>query len=326
MKSFEQENPAIHPAGRGEQFSDYTGQQSILGKHIRFQDWLLRGLLRPAWVALCGALASGGLVWATEPLLQLALLVFLVDVVWGGLWLALVETDWATPLRRWQDWDHGSPVRFLPYTLSKGPAGRLAQTCGHLHSWWDDLLQPTLGPTLIGLALLLPLALVIAGILGSRPLMLTLIAITSLQLIIAWSGGDARAVPVPQALFEIALPWLAGHALFAQYTIPSTLLAFSYALACAGALRLAQGRPGLARWNLGQIVAVIVLVASRQPVAAGVAGLLFIGQGFAQPRLFVVETGEIETVAVAPFLRFTQFWLMLAMLVAAWGCRLGIGG
>ncbi len=322
MKSFEQEHPAIHPAGRGEQHSDYTGQQSVLGKPLRFQVWLRRGLLRPAWVALCGALASGGLVWATEPLLQLALLVFLVDVVWGGLWLALVETDWATPLRRWQNWDHGSPVRFLPYSLSKGPAGRLAQTLGHLNSWWDDLLQPTLGPTLIGLALLLPLALVIAGILGSRPLMLTLIAITTLQFIIAWSGGDARAVPVLQALFEIALPWLAGHALFAQLTAPSTLLALSYALACAGGLRLAQGRPGLARWNLGQVVAVIVLVACRQPVAAGIAGLLFVGQSVAQPGLFAIETGEIETAAVAPFLHFSQSWLTLAMLAAAWGCKL----
>jgi hypothetical protein len=293
---------------------------------LRFQVWLRRGLLRPAWVALCGALASGGLVWATEPLLQLALLVFLVDVVWGGLWSALAETDWATPLDHWQNWDQGSPARFLPYTLSKGPAGRLAQTCGHLYNWWDDLLRPTLGPTLLGLALLLPLALVMAGTLGTRPLMLTLLAITLLQLIVAWSGGDARAVPVPQALFEVALPWLAGHALFTQLAAPSTWLAFSYALAYAGALRLAQGRPGLALWNLGQIIAVIVLVVCRQPVAAGIAGLLFIGQSVAQPRLFAVETGEIETASVAPFWRFAQSWLMLAMLVAAWVCRLGMNG
>jgi hypothetical protein len=286
---------------------------------VRLQVWLRRGWLRPAWVALCGALASGGLVLTSEALLQFALLLFLVDVVWGGLWLALAGTDWATALRHWQDWDHGSPVRVLPYALPGGPAGRLAQTWGHLRTWWADLLQPTLGPTLLGLALLLPLALVVAGVLGAHSLLLTLAAITLLQFVVAWSDGDARPVPGPQALFDIVLPWLAGYALFEQPTIPSTLLALGYALTYASGLRLAQGRPGLARWNLGQVVAIIVLVASRQPVAAGGAGLFLVGQAIAQPGLFDVETEAVEPAAAARFLRFAQPWLMATMLLAAWG-------
>jgi hypothetical protein len=261
-----------------------------------------------------------------EALLQLALLLFLVDVVWGGLWLALAGTDWATALRYWQDWDHGSPVRVLPYTLSEGPAGRLAQTWGHLCGWWADLLQPTLGPTLVGLALLLPLALVVAGVLGAHLLLLTLAAITLLQFVVAWSGGDARPVPGPQALFEIVLPWLAGYALFEQPTIPSTLLALGYALTYASGLRLAQGRPDLGRWNLGQVVAIIVLVASRQPVAAGAAGLFFVGQLIAQPGLFDVEAEEIEPATATSFLRFSQPWLMATMLVAAWGAQAANAG
>lgn len=321
MNSFEQDNPATYLVGQGEQYSDYAEQQPILGNPVRFQVWLRRGLLRPAWVALCGALASGGLTLEAEPLLQLALLAFLADVVWGGLWLALAGTDWATALRHWQNWDQGSPLRLLPYTLPEGPAGRLARTCGHLRSWWKSLLQPTLGPTLSGLALLLPLALVVAGMLGVRPLLLTLAAITLLQFVIAWSGGDARPAPGPQALFEIALPWLAGHALFEQLTAPSVLLALGYALTYAGGLRLVQDRPGLAYWNLGQVSAAIVLLAGHHPLAAGAAGLLLIGQVMAQPGLFDIETEEIALAAVAPFLRFTQPWLMAAMLVAAWGMR-----
>jgi hypothetical protein len=320
LSSFERDNPGPYPAGQQVRHADRTAYQPRPGNPICFQVWLRRGLLRPAWSALCGALASGGLALSGEPLLRLALLLFLVDVVWGGLWSALAATDWATPLRRWQRWHHGSAVRFLPYATPDGPAGRLALTWGHLRNWWKNLLQPTLGPTLAGLAMLLPLALVISGVLGAHPLLVTLVAITCLQFVFAWSGGDARPVPGPQALFEVALPWLAGHALFDRLTIPSVLLALGYALTYTGGLRLALGWPGLARWNLGQAVAVFVLLAGRQPIAAGIAGLLFLGQVLAQPGLFNGETDDVQP-AAARFLRFTQPWLMAAMLVAAWGVR-----
>ena len=321
MNNLERDNPVTYLVGQGKGHPDHAGQRPLLGNSIRSQVWLRRGLLRPAWVALCGALASGGLALRAEPLLQFALLIFLVDVVWGGLWAALAATDWATALRQWQDWDHGSPVRFLPYTLSQGPAGRLARTCGHLQSWWKDLLQPTLGPTLVGLALLLPLALVVAGMLGARPFLLTLAAITLLQFVVAWSGGDARPVPGTQALFEIALPWLAGHAMFKELTAPSAALALAYALTCAGGLRMAQGWRGLTLWNLGQVAVVVVLLAGHQPQAAGIVGLLWIGQVLVQPGLFDVETEEVTPAAFALYLRFSQPWLMAAMLVAAWGVR-----
>jgi hypothetical protein len=316
-----QDHPATYLVGQRARQPDHVERQPGLGSPIRFQVWLRRGPLGPAWAALCGALASGGLALSTEPLLRLALLVFLVDVVWGGLWSALAATDWATPLRRWRNWRHGPPAIVLPYTTPEGPAGRLARTLGHLRSWWRQQLQPTLGPTLAGLALLLPLALVVAGVLEARLLLVTLVAIALLQLTFAWTGGDARPVPGPQALFEVALPWLAGHALFGLLTFPSALLALAYALTYVGGLRLTQDRPGLAHWNLGQVAAVIVLLAWRQPVAAGIAGLLLIGQTIAQPGLFNVETDEVEHAAVARFLRFAQPWLMAAMLVTSWGAQ-----
>jgi hypothetical protein len=327
LSSFEQDSPWIHPDDQGSKAHSHAEHGSSLGSPIRFQVWPRQGLLGPAWAAVCGALASGGLTLAIEPLLRLALLVFLVDVVWGGLWSALAATDWATPLGRWQNWHHGPPTNVVPYATPDGPAAHLAHTWSHLRSWWTDLLRPTLGPTLAGLALSLPLALVIAAVLGARPLLLTLAAITLLQFVFARSGGDARPVPAPQACFEIALPWLAGHVLFASPTAPSTLLALGYAFAYAGGLRMSQNQTGLARWNLGQVVGLIVLVAWRQPLAAGIAGLLSLGQAASQPELFDAKTGEVESTATDRFLRFAQPWLMAAMLVAAWGLQAaGAGG
>lgn len=322
---FEQNNPSTYPLAQ-EEGRGYAEYQPGLGSPIRFQVWLRQGALGPAWAALCGALASGGLALTIQPLLRLALLVFLVDVIWGGLWSALAVTDWAAPLRQWQSWHHGPPVSVLPYTTPDGPAGRLARTCGHLSNWWTNLLRPALGPTLAGLALLLPLALIVAGVLGERPLLLTLAALTLLQFIVVWSGGDARPVPGPQALFEVTLPWLAGHVLFDSLTTLSVLLALGYALTYAGGLRLAQDQPGLARWNLGQVAAVVVLVIWHQPVTAGIAGLLFVSQAIAQPGLFDGQNKEVEPAAAARFLRLAQLWLMAAMLVAAWGARAAVAG
>jgi hypothetical protein len=323
----EPDNPAAHLVGQ-EIDSPGPGEcQPDLGSPIHFRVWLRRGTLRPAWAALCGALASGSLASSTTSLLRLALLILLVDVVWGGLWAGLAATDWATSLRRWQSWRHGQPVRFLPYTSSNATAGRLARTWGHLRSWWTESGRPVLGPTVSGLVVLLPLALVIAGVLGARPLLATLAAITLLQFVFAWTGGSAQPVPGPQALFEIALPWLAAHALFDLPSLPSVLLGLAYAVSYAGGLRLVQGWPGLARWNLGQVIAVAVLVAVRQPLPAGIAGLLFVGQLIVQPGLFDADTAKIPPVASASFLRFAQLWLMVVMLVAAWGVRAaGIGG
>lgn len=317
----ESENPTAYPVGQGAEYLDGVKLQPDLGSPIRVQVWFRRGLLGPIWAALCGALASGAVTLSAEPLLRLALLALLVDVVWGGLWSALMASDWATSLGRWQNWRRGTPVRLLPHTSPDGPAGRLARRLGHLRSWWTEAAGPTLGPTLAGLALLLPLALVMAGVLGVRPLLVTLLAITLLQFIFAWTGGDTRPMPGPQALFEITLPWLAGHVLFDLPTLPSLALALAYGLSYAGGLRLAQGWAGLARWNLGQVSALVVLVATRQPTAAGIVGLCFMGQAMLQPGLIDEETDQIDPRAALRLLRWAQPWLMAAMLVAAWGVR-----
>jgi hypothetical protein len=190
---------------------------------------------------------------------------------------------------------------------------------GQLRCWWEELARPNLGPTLSALVLLLLLAALIAALLGVLPLLITLAAIALLQLVFALAGGNGRPFPGPQALFEITLPWLAGHALLAIPTLVSAVVALAFGVSYAGGLRMTQDRPGLARWNLGQIVAVVLLVALRQPVAAGIVGLLLLVQALVEPGLFDEETDQVNTTAAARFLRSAQPWLMAAMIVTAWG-------
>jgi hypothetical protein len=324
--SFEPENPGAHAVRQGKAQVDAAERTVGIGSSIRFEVWLRQGLLEPAWAALCGSLASGGFVLSTEPLLRLALLIFLVGPLWGGLWSALIASDWATPLARWRNRYYAKPTGVSRTVAPAGPADRLKETWDELKRWWAELLAPTLGPTLAGLALLLPLTLVIAGILGPRPLLFTLVGISLIQFVFAWSDGKATVYPAAQALFEVGLPWLAGHGLFHPLTLASTALALGFTLAYAGGLRLRHGGRGLMRWNLGYGLAILVLVGVQEPLAAGIIGLLFLGQALLQPGLLDPSTDRVRSAAVVRFWRWVRPSLLIAMLVAAWAIRVGNGG
>jgi hypothetical protein len=162
-------------------------------------------------------------------------------------------------------------------------------------------------------------AFVVAAILGTLPLLATLAAISLAQLVFTWTGGDSRPLPSLQAVVDIGLPWLAGHALFEHPSLASTLVALAFTFSYAGGLRLALGRSGLMRWNIGQIFAVIVLIVLREPQAAAVVGLVFFSQAILQPGLFDGETDGLMPDAAMRFYRVAQPWLMTAMFAAAWG-------
>jgi hypothetical protein len=149
--------------------------------------------------------------------------------------------------------------------------------------------------------------------------MTTLLAITLLQLVFLRTGGDARPMPTAQGFFEIGLPWVAGHVLFSPLSLASLILALTFGLSYSGGLRMAQGRASLGRWNLGQVIGVLLLVLLRQPLAAGIVGILVIAQAVPQPALFDGESEDIDPNAAIRFLRWIQPWLMATMLVAAWG-------
>jgi len=257
--------------------------------------------LGPAWAALCGVVASGGFHWREGGFLRLALLILLVDGGWGTLWAALGSTDWAKPLRRWRNWRFGDRAAVPPYTLPGAPGDRLSRWLGQLRAWWRDILWPTCGPAVSAAAIALPVTGILGALLGPKLLLLSLAALATMQLGLAWRGFDAA--------IAVAFPWLAGHVAFGALTPGSAGLALLLTLAW-GAAWYAEGPRGRALGVGGQLLAAALLVALRRPLAAGVLTLLLVPQLALLPWLPDRHTSWYS--------RHTRPWLMAAMLIAAW--------
>jgi len=266
--------------------------------------------LSPAWAVLCGAVASGGLGWRGEDGLRLALLVLLVDAGWGTLWTSLGSTDWATPLRRWRNWRFGEPVTTPPYTLPGSLADRLSHTLGQLRAWWRDLFWPSCGLPFSAIVIALPVTAVLAALLGTELLLLSMAALTVMQLGLAWVGGQGIATPKWDAGIGVALPWLAGHLTFGTLTLRSVGLALAFALAWGSAWQ-AHSRRERALGIVAQILAAALLVALHRPLAAGCLSLLLVPQLALLPWL---QRGQ----PASWYVRYARPWLMMGMLVAAW--------
>jgi hypothetical protein len=266
-----------------------------------------------AWSVLCGALASNDLQWEGDLLLNLALVLLLAELGWGSLWDLAVGTDWFRPLA--EHWPPSQPARLvaLPYSLPHAPGGRLARTLSRLVQWWRDAFWPTVGSALLGLLGVVVLTSVLAHFLPARlrPLYAGLVALTGLGVFQRHRNKDPLGA---LALVRVGLCWLAGHATFAEPGAISVILAIAFSLAAWGNLRVAAGLSrGLWLLNTGQVVAVVVLLAVKQPVAAGIAGLLLFGQLAMQPMLRY-GGGDLVTLRVS---RRTWPWLLAAMLVVA---------
>jgi hypothetical protein len=289
-----------------------TSSRVASGGLIRLQARLtdLVAWVGPAWAALCGVVASGGCGWRGDDWPRLALLILLVDGGWGTLWVALGGTDWATPLRRWRDWRVGEPVAVPPYTLLGSRGDRASRWLGQLRAWWREVLWPACGPALSAIAVALPVTAVLAALLGTELVLLSVAALVMMQLGLAWEGGDGVCAPGWDAAIGAALPWLAGHAAFGPLTLRSAALALAFALAWGAAWRADS------RWErrLGigaQFLAAALLVALYRPLAAGCLLLLLAPQLALLPWL---RRGQ----PASWYVRYTRLWLMAAMLVAAW--------
>lgn len=265
--------------------------------------------LGPTWAALCGVAASGGFSWEGPQWLRLALLILLVDGGWGSLWTALAATDWATPLRRWREWDENRATAALPYTLPDAPGGRLRHFVGKLRAWWSQVLWPCCGSALLVIVIALPTAALLATLLGAELLLLSVAALALMQLGVIWDGGTDTVPPGWDAAIAVALPWLAGHAAFGPITLPSAGLAFLLTLAWGKAWSVNSGW-GRTLTVGSQLVAMASLVILRRPLAAGIlfsvlvpqlALLPWVHRDY-QPRWYV---------------RHARPWLMAAMAVVA---------
>lgn len=266
--------------------------------------------LGPAWASLCGVVASGGFGWQGVDFLRLALLILLVDGGWGTLWAALGGTDWATPLRRWREWQAGKPIARLPYTIAGSPGNHVSRWLGQLRSWWGNVLWPACGPAISAIAVALPVTGVMGTALGPTLLLLSAAALAVMQLGVAWDGARGRIAPAWDAIVAVGLPWLAGHLTFGSLRLGSAGLAALFVLAWGGAGR-PQSRRGRVLGIGGQLLAGVVLIAARRPLAGGAVSLLL----FPQVALLPWLGGARST---AWYTRHIRPWLMTAMLLAAW--------
>jgi hypothetical protein len=261
------------------------------------------------WATLCGALASDRLSRDSDGLLTLVLVVLLTDLGWGSLWDMIVGTDWRRILGSLHPADSSVDLT-LPFTQPGAPAERFFRQIGRARGWWRGALWPAAGPALLGILVTGVLVAVLTWLLPERirPLNLVLIAVFGLGLIQRWRGRESLA---GQALVQVALGWLAGHAAFSGLGWPSVALACCFAIAAWGALRADEGQAG-GLWLLdgGQGAAGLLLVVLKQPLAAGVVGLLLFGQVALQPVLRL--GGAPEGV-----IRRSWPWLMATMLAAA---------
>jgi hypothetical protein len=266
-----------------------------------------------SWAVLCGALASNQLRWEGEALLTLVLVLLLGELAWGSLWDLATGRGWFRPLAEgWPPARPASPAG-LPYTQPHAPGGRLARWLGRLAGWWRETFWPAAGPAVLGLLAASILTAALALLLPDRlrPLYAALVALIGLGLVQRRRGRQPLATG---ALVRVGLCWLAGHAAFAEMGVASWALALCFALAAWGNLRVVAGlRRGLWLLDGGQAAAVALLLVLKQPLAAGVAGLLLFGQVALQPSLRY--GGSAAHVAAG---KRTWPWLMAVMLLAAW--------
>ncbi len=276
---------------------------------------LRAGLARPfwgiagSWSVLCGALASDQLRWTGQELLSLSLVLLVVELGWGSLWDLLAGANWLRLLRHGWPAVGSTPLGGLPYTQPASSAGRLLRGIKRLAGWWQAF-WPVGGPLFIGWVAAAAFTCVLALILPERLYLLHVIAVSLALLgVVIRRGGKPWLAG--QALAQVGLGWMAGHLTFSAWTVPSLVLAVAFALAVWGVLRAMRGLAG-ASWlvNGGQSAGLAVLIGLKQPLAAGLIGLLLLGQIALQPSLR--HTQNPERVASRSWL-----WMLLAMVVAA---------
>lgn len=280
--------------------------------------------LGPGWAVLCGALASRGLVLGLEAVLPFALSILLADVFLGGIWSQSMTLA-STPPHD-QRIVPRAPRVSLPFTLPGSPGHRtllwVQRNWGHWRALPSSVREAWIG---WGLAVVFALALALT--LGPSP---TLIALSALSLLAVEFGRRRRGLPASWQLAVAqrgAIPWLLGYAALGGPSwgaLSSTLsvgigmhaqaLLWSglYALAMYGHQHLERGQlqAGGRALNTAQGVGIAALIAAREPVLAGIAGLLYLPQGLWQAVLARRRDGPW-------YRRRTQPYVMAVMLLGA---------
>ncbi len=280
--------------------------------HIAHADWVL-----PAWAALCGLLSGGHLPDLTQDgaLLRLSELLLLVSIGWNLLWMALGRTDWATPMREWQAWSVGDPVKTLPYAHPGSIAERIANRLGHFRSWWQTAFYPSCGPALALALMMLLITILLSILLGSDLVLVTWVALTVMQLGLMWGGGRGEPEPGWDALLMVMLPWWAGRLVSAPLSLSLALMALLFAIAWGASADVTRFR-GRFLTVAAQVLAGALLIAEGHALAGGGLLVLLAPQMILFPWL---ASGTPRPLSETDYSRYVRPWLMAAMLIASIG-------
>lgn len=291
--------------------------RGVLGPLMKLEVRMTRPLvwLGPAWAALCGAVASDRLTLSGQNLLVLLIVLFLADALWGTLWQLIAERDWFASSNR-PSRAQEAGLTALPYTAPGSPSHRIFSRLGRRLARWRADFWPRQGSALLGLVVTLSLTLILAIILGRRVIILTSAALAIMVLALLRARRQSAPPLSLRAILEMGLAWLAGHTAFGPLTSWSFLLAIFYTVVYHGCLKLAAngGRRWLTLIEVSQAAVVALLIFLKQPVVAGVMGLLLLSQMLLQPFL---GQGQVALW----YLRRTRPFLMAGMLLAALAIR-----
>jgi hypothetical protein len=269
--------------------------------------WLSLG---PGWAVLAGAWSTGAIEIRSTALLQLLAVWVLADPILGMLWELSVQQG---------VWRHLMPGQlpaashygfYLPYAQPGSVAGQWVVRARRYGQWWREHFWPEQGTQLLTFGLGAGLGLLISLSFGATLFWLTLLALaliilaglTQTDLFVA-EGGRV------QSLIQFLLPWVMGAVLRSTLAPLGLVLALCYWATYLGGLRMLGGhhRADILFW-LGQIAAILLLLALRQLPGAVILTVLFIAQQlirtkFSQPAVFLTKA---------------QPYLVLSLLVAGW--------
>lgn len=274
----------------------------------------------PAWAVISGLVASGVFVWTGQTLLFAILAVLLADGLWATLWWTLVETSWTEVMARGRETDadasgngksaYYQPTRWLPFTQAGSAADRSMRWLNHSIVWLRSEVWPQLGSTILTGLVSIGLGIIVSIIIGWQALALSLAAFALIQLALLTRKIRLGATSILHGLLDVGLAWLLGQAVFNQIDLLSVVIAILFSIAYSGVIEVIHHEKSTRRWLLPQVLVIMILTMLQLPLAAFALTVVVI----AQALLATVLHGPL-------FARSAQWWLMIAMLVAAIAIR-----
>ncbi len=260
-------------------------------------------LLGPAWAALCGAIASGGLLLKGQSILYLVLSLLLCDTLltaWRVLWS---EASWGKRSRNPHLW-------FDSYDVNPNPGfPRAFQSAGMRVAGLKDSVASALDSDIVGIVTAGALAASVAAVLGPIPLGLAVVAMVLSIAESRMSGSPGRGAWL-KAITEIGLSWSVAELSLGSLSWLSLGYAISFTLIYRSLLGLATTRNSywLALSNLAQVVVAGLLVVTNTPVGAGIVMLGLVAQILWQARYHEDRDG-------GAYARQVQSYVLVAMLI-----------